>query len=267
MTILKSILLTLLLIVVFSITQIGFAFLVSQTDLVSENLENHYGFTIIISFLIAYLTVIFIFWRPTLKFNEVFDIKYYSFKIIAYLLVIVFGLQLLGRPFWDTGKIWDFFQYSKFENDIGLFEGITPAFYYRTFIILIISPIFEELFFRQFLLKKLIEKNSKKLAIIISSICFAIIHIETPYNLIPSFIFGLISSIIFLKTNKIIYSIILHFLVNLLVQILYVFDNPFDRWFLNLNFDLIYWIIFLIGAGITYLGTKKLLATTYKNNA
>src|SRR5690606_22943026 len=118
MTVLKSFLLTLLLIVVFSITQIGFAFLVSQTDLVSEDFEEHYGFTIIISFLIAYLTILFIFGRPTLNFNDIFDNKYYSFKIIAYLLVIVFGLQLLGRPFWDTGKIWDYFQYSTFENEI-----------------------------------------------------------------------------------------------------------------------------------------------------
>lgn len=99
MTVLKSFLLTFLLILLFSITQIGFGFLILKTDLIPQNLNYHYGITLIISFVIAYLTIFSIFWKPAIKFNHMFHFKGFNFKIITYLLVIIIGLQLVGRPF------------------------------------------------------------------------------------------------------------------------------------------------------------------------
>ncbi|MGO3706344.1 MAG: lysostaphin resistance A-like protein [Mesonia hippocampi] len=261
MTILKAILLTLLLIFVFSLAQVGFGLLFYQTELIPEYLEKHIGITTVISFLVTYLVMFKIFWKPKIEIKEILSIKKYELKFLPYLILIVFGLQLLDRPFWDLEIIWNYLNYSKFETDFSKFNGLSSAFFYSTVSTLIISPICEELFFRKFLLRKLMEQNSQNIGILISSLCFAIIHIETPFNLIPTFIFGIISSLIFLKTNKIGYSILLHFLNNLLVQTLYVFDFTFDRWLLSLNFNYIYWIMFLIGIGITYLGIKKLLAT------
>lgn len=266
MTILKAILLTLLLIFVFSLTQVGFGFLFYKTKLIPEYLQKHIGITTVISFLISYLVMFKFFWKSKIKIKEILNIRNYELKFLPYLILIVFGLQLLDRPFWDLERIWDYLKYSEFETDFSKFNGFSPAFFYVTISTLIISPICEELFFRKFLLKKLTEQNSQKIGILISSLCFAIIHIETPFNLIPTFIFGIISSLIFIKTKKIGYSILLHFLVNLLVQTLYVFDFTFDRWLLDLNFNFIYWIMFLIGFGITYFGIKKLLATPYKIN-
>jgi membrane protease YdiL (CAAX protease family) len=266
MTILKAILLTLLLIFVFSLTQVGFGFIFYKTELLPEYLQKHVGITTVISFLVAYIVMFRFFWKPKAEITKTLNFRNYELKILPYLILIVFGLQLLDRPFWDLEKIWNYLNYSEFETDFSTFNGFSPAFLYGTISTLIISPICEELFFRKFLLKKLMEQNSQRVGIIISSLCFAIIHIETPFNLIPTFIFGIISSLIFIKTKKIGYSILLHFLVNLLVQILYVFDFTFDRWLLDLNFNVIYWIMFLIGIGITYFGIKKLLATPYKIN-
>tara|TARA_R110002020_G_scaffold29532_2_gene93129 strand:+ start:8904 stop:9701 length:798 start_codon:yes stop_codon:yes gene_type:complete len=257
MTIIKAILLTLLLVFVFSLTQVGFGLIFYKTELIPEFLQKHIGITTVVSFLIAYLIMFKYFWKSKPDIKELLNFKKIDFKILLYLILIVFGLQLLGRPFWDFGKIWNYINYSQFETDFSTFNGFSPAFLYGTISTLIISPICEELFFRKFLLKKLMERNSQKIGIIISSLCFAIIHIETPFNLIPTFIFGIISSLIFIKTKKIGYSILLHFLVNLLVQTLYVFDFTFDRWLLDLNFNFIYWIMFLIGIGITYFGIKK----------
>jgi len=266
MTILKAILLTLLLIFLFSLAQVGFGFLFYETKLIPEYLQKHIGITTTISFVIAYLVLFKIFWKYKLNFKETLKLKTYELKFLPYLILIVFGLQLLDRPFWDLGRIWNYFNFSEFETDFSSFNGFNPTFYYSSISILIVSPILEELFFRKFLLEKLLERNSQLTGILISSLCFAIIHIETPFNLIPTFIFGVISSLIFIKTKRIGYSIFLHFLINLLVQTLYVFDFTFDRWLLNLNFNFIYWIMFLIGFGITYFGIKKLLVTSYKIN-
>jgi len=245
MTILKAILLTFLLIFVFSLTQVGFGFLFYKTELIPEYLQKHIGITTAISFLVAYLVMFKFFWKSKIEIKEILNIRKYELKFLPYLILIVFGLQLLDRPFWDLERIWNYLNYSEFETDFSQFNGFNPAFSYGTISTLIISPICEELFFRKFLLKKLTEQNSQKIGILTSSLCFAIIHIETPFNLIPTFIFGIISSLIYIKTNKIGYSILLHFLFNLLVQTLYVFDLTFDRWLLNLNFNFIYWIMFL----------------------
>lgn len=266
MTILKAFLLTLILICIFSLTQLGFVLIIYKTELLPKYLQEHILLTTAISFIVAYLLMFRVFWKTKLNTREVLKINTYEIKFLPYLILIVFGLQLLGRPFWDLGKIWNYFNYSNFEPDFSSFKGFSPAFFYDSVSILIIAPILEELFFRKFLLSKLLEKNSRNVGIIISSLCFAIIHIETPNNLFPTFIFGVISSLIFLKTKKIGYSILLHFLMNLLVQTLFVFDITFDRWLLNLNFNYIYWIIFMIGIATTYLGTKKLLATYKVHN-
>lgn len=257
MTVFKAILLTLLLIGIFAITQLGF--LIFKTEFLPESSYRHYYLSIIISIFLSYLIVFYFFWKPRLNFTSSLDFTDYKAKIVFYLIIIAIGFQLAGKPFWDIGKIWDYYRYSHFENDIDSFNEFSPRFYYRTFVILIISPIFEELFFRKFLLKKVIEKNKKHIAIIVSSLCFALIHIETPNNLIPAFIFGILSSLIYLKTNRIKYSILLHFMINALVQFLYVYNSPFDKWILNLNFNSLYWILFIIGIVLTCFGLKKIL--------
>jgi membrane protease YdiL (CAAX protease family) len=261
MTVLKAILLTLFLMFVFSLTQVGFGFIFYNTELIPEYFQKHIGITTVISFVVGYLVTFKYFWKPNLDFQKLLNLKRYDLKVIPYLFLIVLGLQFLDRPFWDLGRIWNYLSYSEFEKDISTFNGFNPAFFYGSISILIIAPILEELFFRKFLLEKLMKKNSQKTGIVISSLCFAFIHIETPFNLIPTFIFGIISCLIYIKTRNIGYSILLHFLINFLVQTLYVFDSTLDRWLLELNFNSIYWFTFLIGIGITYFGTKKLLAT------
>ncbi|MBQ0739963.1 CPBP family intramembrane metalloprotease, partial [Aquimarina celericrescens] len=67
----------------------------------------------------------------------------------------------MDRPFWDLERIWNFLNYSEFQTDISSFSGFRPALLYNTISILIIAPIFEELFFRKFLLQNLLKKNSK----------------------------------------------------------------------------------------------------------
>ncbi len=260
MTVVKAILLTLLFIFIFSLFQLGFGFLFFETDLIPQYLQTHFGITILISFIISYLLLFKFFWKTNLNIKNTLNFKNYNFKIVIYLTVLVLGFQLLNKPLWDLERIWNYFKYSENATDYNAFNGFNLIYLYRLLAILIVSPVFEELFFRKFLLQKLVEKNNEKVAIIVSSLCFAIIHIETPLNLLPTFIFGIISSLIFIKTKKVGYVILLHFLYNLLDQMLYVSNVNYDNWLLSLNFNLSYWVLFLAGILITYFGTKKILA-------
>lgn len=266
MSILKAISLTLLLILIININQVLFGFIFFKTEIVPEHLKIHIGITSIISFVVAYLVVFKLFWKQKPIFKDGLIFKHLELKFLPYLLMITIGLQLLDRPFWDLGRIWSFLNYSEFETDFSSFDGFRPVFFYSSLSTLIVAPIFEEFFFRKFLLVKLVEKNSKIIAILISSLCFAIIHIETPFNLIPTFIFGIVSSLIYLKTKRIGYSILVHFLINLSALIFYVLDFPLDQWMFSLKFNYTYWLFFLVGIVITYFGTKQLLATTNKSD-
>jgi len=266
MKIVKAILLTLLLILGFSLTQVGLTTLFFKTEFMLESFPNHLGIVNVISYVMAYLLIFKLFWKPKSNIKEGLNFTNFEMKFLPYLVFIAIGLQLLDRPFWHLIPDWNYISDLSLGTGKNSFNGFDSFYFYNALSTLIIAPIFEELFFRKFLLSKLLQKNNQKIGILVSSLCFAIIHIETPSNLIPTFIFGIISSLIFIKTKSITYSIILHFLFNLLIQILFVTNLSINEWFLDLKFNFMYWILFLIGIGITYFATKKLLATKPINN-
>jgi membrane protease YdiL (CAAX protease family) len=94
----------------------------------------------------------------------------------------------------------------------------------------ILVPILEEYFFRGYILKKLLEKHKAFIALIISSFLFAIIHLpfEAPFFDFLAFdihkaylvlLGGMISGILYLKSNSVGPSIIFHLFWNLTVMI------------------------------------------------
>ena len=81
----------------------------------------------------------------------------------------------------------------------------------------LLAPIIEELFFRGFLLKEA-RVHGDALAIIFSSLCFALIHGNVA-QAIPAFLSGSVLAYIDVKTNRLWPSIILHMSNNLLAMI------------------------------------------------
>ena len=82
---------------------------------------------------------------------------------------------------------------------------------------LIYAPIMEELFFRGIIFQKLAIKKGFLNALIISAILFAAIHLR--FDVIPLFITGFVSVILYFKTKQLATSIIYHFGYNLIVLI------------------------------------------------
>jgi membrane protease YdiL (CAAX protease family) len=124
---------------------------------------------------------------------------------------------------------------------------------------LIIAPVLEELFFRKFLLNKLLEKYSLVTSIIVSSLLFSLIHIETPKNLFPTLLFGILGGLIYIKTRRIAYPILFHFLYNLFIQLLRISSFPLDAYLDGLRFNVSYWLIALLGAILASAGIYRIL--------
>lgn len=81
--------------------------------------------------------------------------------------------------------------------------------------LVVIAPIYEEIIFRGILLKGMANKINPNIALVISALFFAIVHLNIPQG-INAFLLGLITGFIYLKTESIYLSIFAHFMNNFL---------------------------------------------------
>ncbi|MGH4126060.1 MAG: lysostaphin resistance A-like protein [Clostridium sp.] len=79
--------------------------------------------------------------------------------------------------------------------------------------IAVIAPIYEEIVFRGILLKGMSSKINPKLALIVSALFFALVHLNIPQG-INAFLLGLIIGAIYLNTESIYLCIFAHFINN-----------------------------------------------------
>lgn len=145
------------------------------------------------------------------------------------------------------------------------FKGNITVVITDIFIIVLMGPILEEIFFRGILLNRFIVKWNVLTGILISSFLFAIYHMTV--TALIQFCAGVIFSIIYLKTQTIYSTIILHILNNLSALILLISLTylPHDN-----NLQLIinhygYIAIILLASsilGIIYQLTRKINLTT-----
>lgn len=244
--------------VVYYIPQAILVFLAKYTELSIDLFNPNFQMVWNLSSVMAYLLIFYFFWKPKPDFSSFLDTDGLTIKRIGYLALIAVGLGLAGQPFWDYDRLIEYFQDSSFEPYTRQFGEIDLHYFYSLIGALVIAPIFEELFFREFLFSKLLEKNKLYIAIIISSICFSAIHFETIGNLIPSFTFGVVSCLTYFKTKKISYSILLHFINNLFATTTNIYGESYYTWLDGLRYDLVYWLLFIVGVLVTILGIKKI---------
>ena len=88
---------------------------------------------------------------------------------------------------------------------------------------ILISPIAEEIIFRGIILNRLKLVISAPIAILISSLCFGILH--SYGSIISAFVFGLCMCILYIKTNNILIPILAHIMNNFFAEALYYLDS------------------------------------------
>jgi uncharacterized protein len=87
----------------------------------------------------------------------------------------------------------------------------TPLYIiFTVFSLAILAPIAEEFMFRGLLLKRLIKKTSVWSGILISSFLFGILHAD----IIGAFLFGVIASLLYLRTGNLLIPMLMHILNN-----------------------------------------------------
>jgi hypothetical protein len=103
----------------------------------------------------------------------------------------------------------------KFDFSLSSFTNFNEIIYF--ILIVFITPIVEEMVYRGFLFNLLLKKYSVKLALIVSSLIFALIHLRFA-GIGFLFLYGLFFGYVYYKTNSLIAPILAHFIINFLAS-------------------------------------------------
>ena len=129
-------------------------------------------------------------------------------------------------------------------------------------LISIIGPIFEEIFFRKLLVDRTI-KYGARVSIILSAVIFGFFHGNLS-QFFYAFLLGGFFAYVYIKTGKIIYTILLHIIVNLMGSVVSLFvaesaqallSNTFTA--TNLAIVLIYLVIILLAFLVGIIGLAR----------
>jgi len=129
-------------------------------------------------------------------------IIFYSFILLVGAVIIVVLTSFIGNS-WENSK-------TEAMQQNATFFTILIAFISAA----IISPIYEEIFYRGFLYRWLRTRIGLTGALLLSSLIFTIIHIPT-YNVMPvNFFSGILFALAYERTNSIWSSVLIHGLTN-----------------------------------------------------
>lgn len=187
-------------------------------------------------------------------YKELFPIKRFNIKFLIPLIMTSVGLTII------TSEIDNVFQsvlpmpemFVKIMYDSMLGGSIVSSIY----LLIIVAPITEELVFRGLMLRSFTKLYSIRKAILLSSLLFAIIHMN-PWQMIGAFISGIVLSWWFVKMKTLLPCLIGHAVFNfmpiLMVNILKMpikgfSSSPLELQYQPLWFDLLG--ITLVSAGI-----------------
>lgn len=96
------------------------------------------------------------------------------------------------------------------------------------------APIFEEMIFRKFILDR-IAPFGERTAVIFSALIFGMAH-QNGMQFFLAFFIGIIFAIVYLRTGRIRYTMILHFMINSFATLdevgILVFGERFDTWWM-----------------------------------
>lgn len=182
------------------------------------NVRIHQDILVSISYSIPFIVFFFIIKYQIKKqklsfkiYNEPYSLKIYPLM----LLMMISGIFITEELYLILPKNIPFFEelYKKVENSLVQQIDNPDSL---IFSIIILAPIFEELFFRGFLLNGLIKNNIYPIkAIIFTSFLFGITHMN-PWQFIGGCIIGSVFGIVFFCTRSIYNCIFLHSINNIL---------------------------------------------------
>ncbi|MBB6216459.1 hypothetical protein HNQ80_002561 [Anaerosolibacter carboniphilus] len=147
-----------------------------------------------------------------------------SLKTCLYILLLMVGYNL----FIDNTLMQLLKDIPPDEYLIDYFEELSVSPIVLILLVVITGPIYEEILYRGIIMKGLLLRNKPWVAVVTSSIIFGLIHLNIHQGL-NAFIIGLIFGFIYLKTDSLIPSIVMHIFNNFIaVSELLYFDGNFN---------------------------------------
>lgn len=181
-----------------------------------------------------------------MKFKE--RLKIPSVKTLFYIFLFTFCAfsydMLLGTYFYKhiiEGKL-----------PVVSFTIPNASSIYMFFKLFLITPIYEEIFYRKIVFTKLKEHYSLQVSMIISSLFFAVGHLEFSIHLLSFFVVGLVLSYIYHKTNSVLIVVLLHAFYNIFNK----FQKFTDIEFVPENYSYVFY--YIVGFVGVYYSFKKL---------
>lgn len=264
MTIIKSIIITLFLIVC-----LYFLGLLLGLTLVNFNVGlNFLGLSEMLSTLVIYL-LLFIYIKHSKKNyrHEIYEKKpKFSYNVLSIILVIAIGRYLFDVPFFEWKNV-----LNKYVGTDLIVVGHNQYVYNSNFIsraisAVVIAPVLEELVFRYYIFGGLLKSYSLRISVVTSSLLFALIHFDSPKNIVPAFALGIISSLIYFKTKRIDYSILFHFISNCFWLLTIIFIKQYGQLITDIGTGILFWFIFILGILLCVIGIKRIPSiVTLKN--
>lgn len=188
------------------------SFLIPTKDSITFQMLSFCLFGLIISTLILWIN----YKKEKLSFGlSIKNLKYVIWTPLIYLITIIL---LLFVGLLNQYLLTNFFDIEIKPQDIlEKFKELENSFEISIFVIgsAVVAPIYEELLFRGIIFPKLIQKTNFTIALLLSSLIFAVLHFHLS-ALLPLFVLSIILSITYLYTSTIWASISLHALFNLI---------------------------------------------------
>jgi membrane protease YdiL (CAAX protease family) len=185
-------------------------------------------YNLIFGIIVVFFSILSIRHEGSYSFHDRHNEQEFVRNFFYIFLHIISFLNLIVFTYYGSDLITDF----SFYDDINMFEDIFNNFKLSNLILLVFFvPIYEELFFRRFLLVKILLSSKNVLfSVFCSSLFFGLIHLQYSSSLInvfTSFVFGLFLSFVFIKSRSMIYCIVGHSFYNfcVLFQLDYIFIN------------------------------------------
>lgn len=191
-----------------------------------EILMGYFSSFIMLAFLL------FVFWKKCLCFSEIigtFDSRNLPFSLEVVFFNIIASYSTIYIIFYPLSFVYPSYINEWLSSGPIVFyasEGGYPFLpnFLIAILVVIFTPIIEEVVFRGILVNRLCVTFSTKTAIIISSILFGILHT----NSLGAIIFGVMMAIIYIRTERLVIPIICHSLNNLVAYILVAGSTIYD---------------------------------------
>ena len=112
----------------------------------------------------------------------------------------------------------------------------------------VFAPLFEEWLCRGMVLRGLLQKTSPAVAIIVSALFFAVIHLN-PWQAVPAFILGLLFGLVYYKTGSLKLTMLMHCVNNTLSTVLSKIPSFEEaESFMDVMSPAAYWSVFAVCA-------------------